>query len=158
MELSLEIHPLDFDALVKDTTISMAQVERIYNVRCATSPEAFRLCLLRLKEDIERNRSDLLCRVHGNDIRIMTDAEANDHTWDEYRRGVRKIAKQAKRRCAIDHGKLETADRRVAELRDAHITAQAIMNRRELAKFAREKLLAGDIATTDGKGEAAAAE
>jgi hypothetical protein len=137
-----ELHPIDFQALTKDSTIDQAQIERIYNVRKQQAPEAYRLCQLRLSHDIEHNRRDLLCRIQGDGIRIMTDSEANEHTWDEYRRGVRKIAKQARRRTAIDAASLPEGERRVAELRDAHVTAQAIMNRKALAK-AKRAMLAG---------------
>ncbi len=141
--MELEIHPIDFDSLAKDSVLDQSRIESIYNVRKVHAPEAFRLCQLRLREDIERNRSDLLCRIQGDGIRIMTDTEANEHTWTEYGRGVRKISRQARRRCSINHNALDDGERRVAELRDNHVTAQAIMNRRELARFQRDRLLAG---------------
>jgi hypothetical protein len=136
-----ELHPLDFDALRKDSVIDQAEIERIFNVRKKQAPDAFQLCQLRLSQDIERNRRDLLVRIQGDSIRIMTDSEANEHTWKEYRRGVRKIAKQARRRSAIASAELPEAERRVAELRDQHITVQAIMNRRALAKAQRDMLI-----------------
>lgn len=137
-----ELHPLDFGSLNKGELVRHEQIERIYNVRRAASPDAYRLCQLRLVSDIEQHRSDLLARCLGDDVKVMTDAEADEHTWEQYERGVRKIGRAGRRRGAIDHAQLGNMERKTAEFRDGHVTMQALMNRKALAKANRELLLA----------------
>ncbi len=139
-----ELYPLDFDALTKGDVIDRGRLESIYNVRKQAAPDAYHLCQLRLCSDIERARSDLLCCISGDTVRVLTDAEGDEHTWKEHKRAVRKMERQVRRRRAIDLDKLTENQRKVAELRDAHVTAQALINRRALTNAQREmRLLPG---------------
>ena len=114
-------------------TIEAETIERIYNVSASSAPKAYQLCLFQLRSEIERHTT-LLCCQQGETLRIMTDAEAEQHSFKEGKRGVRKIARQVERRARIDYSVLTDGQRRTAETRDSVLTWIAIFGRRELKR------------------------
>jgi hypothetical protein len=147
--MNSEPFPVDFDALRKGDVIDAIRIERIYNVRRATQPDRFRLSTLKLREDIERRRPDLLCRSVGDDVQIMTDQEAEAHTWDRIGSAVRQMGRSTTRRAVIDRSGFSDSQKAVAESRDRAATMLALANRKELAKAERESRMLGEAKKTE---------
>lgn len=133
--------PLDFDALQKGDVIPSQKIEKIYQVNLLRDPSKFQLRALGLSQQIHDERPDLLARVDGNTVRVMTDVEAEEWTNTQVVKAVSSIARNAKRRAVIDRGGFDEQQTRVAESRDRAITALAIMTRKQLAKARREEML-----------------
>ena len=136
-----EPFPMDFASLEKGDVISDAQIQRIYLINRMKEPDKYRLKMLTLRDEIERKRPDLLCRSDGHNIRIMTDEEAEQHTWDRIGHAVRSMGRNAQRRAVIDRSEFSGSLTAVAESRDRAATMLALANRKELAKSEREKRL-----------------
>lgn len=138
---SNDMFPLDFESLNKGDVITESQLEQIYQLERRKDPDRFRLKMLALREDIERARPDLLCRCDGADVRIMTDQEAEEHTWERFAHAVRSMGRNAKRRAVIDRSAFDDTQTKIAESRDRAATMLALTTRKELAKAEREKRL-----------------
>lgn len=143
-------YPLDFDALHKGDCIPCDQIERIYQVNHRTDLTSFQFKALELSQNIHRERPDLLARVDGYSVRIMTDAEAEEWTYAQTRKAVASIARNARRRAVINRDQFTDEQRRVAESRDRSVTALAIIASKNLAKQRREELL---MSTSDEAAE-----
>lgn len=130
--------PVDFDTLEKDQEIPREAIERAYEVKRKDNPDGYRLALLRLKNEIESHRPDLLIRIRGDHLRVMTDREAEDHTWEQGRKAVSMLGKSSRRRAAIMRDGFNDSERRAGEARDSHLQGLALMARRLLIKADRD--------------------
>jgi hypothetical protein len=136
-----EIFPLDFEGLEKGDVVPCEKIERIYQISHLTDPLAYQLKTLALSKQISDERPDLLARVEGLTVRVMTDLEAEEWTHAQATRAVASIARNARRRAVIDRSEFSEEEKRVAESRDRTITALALMTRKELARARRDELL-----------------
>lgn len=137
------VHPLDFEALKKGDVISQQQIESIYQVQLVLDADRFRFKAMELMGEIESARDDLLCRIDGGTVRVMTDAEAEEVTWRRIEQSVGTIGRNAKRRAAIVRDEFDDQQRKVAESRDLHATFLMVATRKQLQKARREELLLG---------------
>jgi hypothetical protein len=154
-----DMYPLDFDTLKKGDVIAETQLEQIYQVNRRKEPDKFRLKMLTLREDIERARPDLLCRCDGADVRVMTDQEAEEHTWERIGHAVRSMGKNTKRRAVINRSGFDDVQMKTAESRDRASTMLALSTRKVLARANREaRLLAAPKKKPEGGAAPAAAE
>lgn len=139
--MATDAFPLDFTALEKGAVIPQEQIESIYQVRHAADPEQFHFKAMALSQEIERERPDLLTRVDGLSVRVMTDAEADDVTDRRIEHGARAIARNAKRRARINRDGFSDEQKKIADIRDRNATALMIMTSKQLRAARREKLL-----------------
>jgi len=99
-----------FSELRKDSLVRAAQVERHTGVS-RDDPERYRLAVLALRTEIEA-QCGILSRQVGDDIRLMTDAEADGWNARNARLGRNAIARSVERAALIDVGQLSNAERR----------------------------------------------
>jgi len=124
---------LDWASLRKGQTLDVVACCTAMGVSAAMW-RADRFLAERLKDAIRSHRDDLSAHVRcvGDGIEILDDAGANEYTWAEARRGARLIARQARRRGAIDVSQLDDAQRRIAEARDGALGRLRLAAAREL--------------------------
>lgn len=139
--MASDAFPLDFAALEKGTVIPQEQIESIYQVRHATTPDEYHFKAMALSQQIEQERPDLLARVDGLSVRVMTDAEADEVTDKRIDQAVRSIRRNAKRRAVINRDGFSEEQKKIADVRDRNATALMIMTSKQLRAARREKLL-----------------
>lgn len=139
--MTTDAFPLDFAALNKGDVVSQDQIESIYQVRYDSEPEQFHFKAMSLMQEIERERPDLLTRVDGLTVRVMTDLEADEVTDKRIEQGVRTIKRNATRRARIDRNGFSEEEKKIADVRDRNATALMIMTSKQLRAARREKLL-----------------
>jgi hypothetical protein len=144
------IHPLDFTALQKGQFINHSDVEAITAVRFEKDPRRYQLELMKLRQSIWDNRDDLVAKIEGLGLRILTDEEADQYIWDEQRRLVDKQKRLAKARARIDRTHFDTVATQVAEQRDMFCAGTALMLNQAIRKAERDQLLLGEA--TPGRG------
>ena len=131
-------HPIDFDALNKGDIITAEQIERIYQVRQGTND--YRFAMQRLRDEIERERADLVTCCDQNNVLICSDQKADEVLWQRHRLAVRSIGRNVRRRHRIDMSKLDTEGAARAEHRGrvaASSYAALLKEQRRVAREAR---------------------
>lgn len=139
--MTTDAFPLDYEALQKGDVITQERIEAIYQVRYQNDPKQFQFRAMSLIESIESERPDLLARVDGQTVRIMTDIEADEVTNDRIERHVRGIGRNAKRRAVINRDGFSDEQKKISDVRDRNATALMIMTRKQMRAARREKLL-----------------
>lgn len=149
-----ELFPIDFNALQKGDVISQVRIETIYRVKAADDPNRYRTMMLRLVDEIEKERHDLYPRTRGNTVVIQTDEEARDHNANEQRRMVRSLGRNWRRRVRIDRKNFTDAEKRTEEARDMGYAAVALAARKALRRAERDaQLLAAGPETEEADPE-----
>lgn len=133
--------PLDFDALEKGSVVPPEQIERIAQVKRDKDPQKFAFAAMGLRDQIERERPDLVARIDGGSIRVLHDAEAERWTFEQTTIAVKRIGRNAARRARIVRDKFDNEQMRLAESRDRAVTALALFTRKEIRRAQREQLL-----------------
>lgn len=110
-------YPLDFDTLEKGTVIPREKVEEIMGVKF-TSPR-YQFKLMALVDMIQRGlkKRGLLWTVviRGDQVRILTDAEAVEHNQKQTERGRRKMTRAFVRNRAVDVSQLSEEQKQTHE-------------------------------------------
>ena len=140
------MHPLAFKALRKGQVINQSDVEAITNVRFEKEPRRYQLELMKLRQSIWDNRDDLVAKIQGLGLRVLTDEEADQYLWDEQRKLVDKQKRVAAARARIDRSGFDDLATRVAEQRDLYSTGTALMLNASIRKSEREQLLLAENA------------
>lgn len=136
---------IGFDRLRKGDVILPERIERAYGVT-REQHQAFQFATLNLCGAIEAE-TGMLARVDGETVRVMTDDEAEDHTYRNIINSTKRIARNERRRREnIDTTKL--ADIARYESRQRVAAALAASQKRELEK--QRTLLAIRAATMRG--------
>jgi len=148
-----QLFPVDFSILNKGDVFTQIQIERIYNVRYSTNPNDYHFRAMSLMQDIEQERPDLLVRIDGLSVRVMTDVEADDITDKRIAQAVRSIGRNAKRRSVINREHFSNDERRVSEVRDRNATALMLMTSKQLRASQREKLMLSSAAASEPEQE-----
>lgn len=110
------LHPYDLsDVLIaKDSWIEIPTLERL--VRCDASSPMFSLEVSTLIAFIEREY-DVLCKTVHSRLRLMTDAEAAEHTHGRTVVAVRSLGRQAWRATRVNPDNLTAEQRQVHDHR-----------------------------------------
>lgn len=131
-------HPLDFEALQKDTWIELADLEKA-TLRSRHDP-FFALNVQALIAKIER-KTGILARAEGNTtnmrIRLMTDSEALEYNIREAGRASRKLERCADRLIEnIDRTRLSDIEQQIHDHARRMIGAMADAQKREKRQHA----------------------
>lgn len=110
-------HPLDFDALKKGDTISLAELEDILSIR--SDDPSFPLKRLALQQQIESEMDErgnpVTVATRKGQIVILTDDQAAEYNPHCFRLYQRRMAKAHARTLAVDPGELTDIQRRQHE-------------------------------------------
>jgi hypothetical protein len=149
-------YPIEFAELEKGTTISREVIEQAYNISANRDPKGFALKQLALAQMIESRRPDLLCRSVGDTIRVMSDAESEERTWDRYVGHIRGTARELTRRARINRDGFSDEEKRLSEFRDTHMSGQVLHMRKQLRQHRAEELPGPDPQWVDPTGPGSA--
>ena len=97
-------YPLDFDALEKGQTLPAGELERITNEKRGTNDYRFAVLKLtgRIQDELrDRGRPVTVC-TKGDDLLILTDAEASIHNEELYKQRLRQLVRTHRRACEVD--------------------------------------------------------
>lgn len=120
------IHPIDFEALAKGDVVTQGTVESASNVRHDEDPERYRLEMLKLRERIMSERTDLVVRCKGRALAVLTDQEAELYTVDRFGQLVSMTLRNTKTRARINREHFTELEKRKAESWDQVMTGQAL--------------------------------
>lgn len=131
---------IGFESLRKGQVIAPERIEKAYGVQRANH-QAYQFATLNLCGAIE-SETGMLARVDGETVRVMTDDEAEDHTFRGIINSTKRIARNERRRREnIDTTQLTDVAKYETRQRVASALAQS--QRRELQKQAAiERVLA----------------
>jgi len=134
--------PLDFESLVKGQVIGQERLEKIFGFQWREAPDQYSLKQMALCAEIRAHREDLNAHVRGSgrDILIMSDLEADKHTFEQALIGQRRVVSMGIRRAAIDRTEFSEQDTKISETRDRSATAMMIFGRKALKEAQREQL------------------
>ena len=115
--MSVQYHPVDFDALNKGDTIPNDKLEGILGV--AVQSKLFKLKALGLRNKIaaklrERGKPATVAVVREG-IKVLTDEEAVEYNPRQYRHGLRRARRSHGRLLDVDPGQLGDASKRTFE-------------------------------------------
>jgi hypothetical protein len=135
--------PLDFEAITKDSVIGQEVIERIYQVKWKDDPKNYNFAQMKLEGEIREHRPDLMAHVvgRGQDIRILTDMEAEKDSQKRIQEYTGRIMTYTIRRGAIDRSDFSATDLAVAEHKDRFNQANVMMLRKAAQDANREELL-----------------
>ena len=139
-------HPIDFDALEKDTTIDAFTLSKI--VGCLPSEPHWQLKVLGLKEQIEKN-TKIICRIIGETLRLCDDIEAAEYTNKEWKRGLRGMARNVERRSWIDTAEFSEQQRNAFDSNSGVMQLSTLAARNEYRK--QRRLIAARCKTPGAK-------
>ena len=139
-------HPIDFDALRKGDVVAAEVIEEAMGI--SVTEEQYRLAQMSLRDQIQRERPDLIARMRGKNIHVCTDEEADDYTWSSVEKAVRRIGRNAQLRGRIVRADFDDSRRRAAQTRDQAGTMLAIDSAKRTRKANRDARLAA--ANDDG--------
>jgi hypothetical protein len=83
-------YPIDLDGLVKGQVLGVQRLEELTGVTLKKDPERYRMRVLALQGFIN-SKSSLTAKFEGNELRILTDAEAsvyNTKRAESHRAGI----------------------------------------------------------------------
>lgn len=132
---------LDMGALKKGDVLTTDQLEGIFGLSSQLDVEAFKLKMMALGQDIERQRPGLLCRGDHMTIRIMVDDEAEQVTWTRCVQAIGRIQRNTDRRATIDRSEFSDEEKRISDARDGCLSHVALAAQRQLQAAKREQLL-----------------
>jgi len=98
--------PFDIDSLDKGDVVHASQIERAFDVqRCDV--KGYQLAMMKAKERLVRAAADIrgmvwTVRQDGENLRILTDAEAISYNAAEFDRGRRRMARSQCRSLGIE--------------------------------------------------------
>ena len=135
--------PIDFDALQKGDFVRQEKIESIYLVSFRDSPDAYRFSQMHLVGYIRARRQDLAAHIKctGNDIEILSDLQADAHTYRQIIQAQTRLAAFNGRRASIDRSGFSLEERATAESRDRIGQAAMIGSRSAIEKAKRDELL-----------------
>lgn len=137
--------PLDYEALKKGDTIPAARVEKIAGV--LRGSEGYEFAVLKVCKQIER---ELAVRerlwtvvVRGEDVVILTDAQAATYTDDQQRQAMRRLKRNFHRQVAVDVLELSEEERakheRAVEVNGKTLQAAMTARRKAMRITAHER-------------------
>lgn len=134
--------PLDFDSLVKGQVIGQERIEKIFGIRWLDAPDQYSFKQMALCAEIRAHREDLNAHVRGSGraILIMSDLEADKHTFEQAVFAQRRVVSFGERRAAIDTTEFSEQDKKISEMRDRLSTAMMILGRKSLKSVERDQL------------------
>ena len=134
--------PLDFDSLVKGQVIGQERIEKIFGIRWRDVPDQYSFKQMSLCAEIRAHREDLNAHVRGSgrDILVMSDLEADKHTFEQAMIAQRRVVSFGIRRAAIDTTEFSEQDKKISETRDRASTAMMIFGRKALKDAERDQL------------------
>jgi len=137
--MSVEFHPLDFEALEKGTWL---EGEALVLAAGAdpSDHKRWRLALLKLRQAIEEKTEILCCEDHDR-IRLMTDSEAREHTWRRWRQNFKGLGRQVFRRSRVDLSQIPHEEHRRVESETRVMSGVTAAARARLRKEKRMELL-----------------
>ena len=138
------LHPLDFKALAKGQFINRSDVEAIIGLKYDKDPRRYQLELMKLRQQIWDNCTELVAKIEGLGLRVLTDREADQYLWDEQRRLIDKQNRISRARARINRAEFTEVEHRVAENRDAYSTGTALLLKQSIRKSERQQLLLAD--------------
>jgi hypothetical protein len=116
-EAAPQRHPLDYDALRKGDIIQTDVI--VAWVKCTPADGSkWNFGMLRVKDAVEAERTDLIARIDGDTVRILLDAEADQYLDERVRVAVASLGNVVRKRPRIDRESLSAAERQLAESRD----------------------------------------
>lgn len=156
MAIDYSVHPINFNALEKGDHMQAQDLlrqlgslddEGILQHPTSVESDAHNLNLLKFIQAIRTARPDLAAhaaaRCHG--VVILTDSEAERHTYEHAKKCAKGIASVASRRAySLNYALLNDEQRRVAEVHDRCLTSVALTAQKELRAADRRALLKGD--------------
>jgi hypothetical protein len=145
--------PLDFESLVKGQVIGQERLEKIFQLQWRNDPDRYNFRQMAICAEIRAHREDMNAHVRssGRDILIMSDLEADKHTFEQALIGQRRVVSMGIRRAAIDRSEFSEQDLKISESRDRSATAMMIFGRKALKEAERELLF---TTGTDGDSHA----
>lgn len=125
--MSVNYHPLDFDALQKGDALAPETIEKITGFPIGT--RRYELGVLQLRQRILRELEDrgrpVTVAVDGGCLRILTDEEAAEYNPHQFRVGFRKLLRAHRRALHVDASQL-TAEQRAALERSIVVQSKMI--------------------------------
>ena len=110
--MSVNFHPLDFDAIKKGDAWTVEQMEQL--VGHPSTSKKYELAVLQLANRIERemamrNRPATVAVLKGV-LRVLNDSEAAVHTAKQFQSGKRKLYRNLQRGLQVDRSQLTTEE------------------------------------------------
>lgn len=139
--METQMHPLDYEKLVKGQSIPVAECERIFGMSRRANPEAYQFAIMGLCKQIEDERKDLWAVGRDYGVAILQDNEAVEYMKSTYARLVRKMGRLAKHSVRIDRSQLTAAQARTTEFYALASAASASDMKRELRKVREQERL-----------------
>jgi len=139
-----KLHPLDYSTLRKGQLINQSDAEEIVGFKASKDPRRFQLELMRLRGAIWDNCEELVAKVEGLGIRILTDAEADEYLWTQQCQLIAKQARIARARGRIDRTEFDAIQARTSEMRDLFSAGVANELQKSLRRAQREQAMLAD--------------
>lgn len=133
------VHPIDFESLKKGDVVPGILIAKAKNVKL--SDPNYRLAQMSLKKQIEDECPDLYPRCVGQDIAILSDAEADQYNSSRFADHVKGMTRDSRRRTRIDSSGFDENAKRAAESRDRSFAGIALMSKKALRKANKEASL-----------------
>jgi len=128
-------YPIDFDALEKGSYIQPEVLEHVFQVNRDMS--AYSLKMMGMCNEIMRQLSarglDVVAKQHKSGIKILEDAEASAHTYQEAQLAMMKYRRNLVRSQSVDRSQLDDKEK---ELHDGRLF---VMGRVYQAAFKAKK-------------------
>jgi len=146
-----KLHPLDYSTLQKGQFINQSDAEDIVGFKASENPRRFQLELMRLRGAIWDNCEELVAKVEGLGIRILTDPEADEYLWAQQCHLIAKQARIARARGRIDRTEFDSIQARTSEMRDLFSAGVANELQKSLRRAQREHAMLAECRSEAGR-------